>query len=268
MRSLPARPLLACVLAALLVAAAPARSTRAPRAPTPVAPTLLPHPVPVDLPVAAPTPTCGAGYGKPGTLLPEAPTLYRRVNARGARGSALLVETVRTVAQHVQTLSPGLSPLVMGRLNQPSKRRVAFLMHQDGLDADIGIYASGGKQLGFASRLTPTTLDAAHTWALVRAFLATGRVQWILLDRSLISALRTHVKTAEGWNEAQVARVFPPDGLRDGWTTPGVVRHQVRHDNHIHVHVVCEAPRPSAPTKRTTTSGKKSRAKGKRKGAR
>ncbi len=268
MRFLPARLLLACVLAALLVAAAPAGSARAPRAPTPVARTVLPHPVPEELPLAAPTPTCGAGYGKPGTLLPEAPALYRRVNARGARGSALLVEMIGTVAQHVQTLSPGLPPLVMGRLNQPSKRKAAFLMHQDGLDADIGIYASGGKQLGFARALTPATLDAPHTWNLVRAFLATGRVQWILLDRTLIAALRTHVKIAEGWNEAQVARVFPPDGLRDSWNTPGVVRHQERHDNHIHVHAVCEAPRPSAPTKQTTTSGKKSRAKGKRKGAR
>ena len=260
MRTLPVRPLLACAFAALLVAAAPSRAA-ASRATRP----LLPHPVPVTLPVAAPTPTCGGGYGKPGTLLPEAPTLYRRVNARGARGSALLVEMIRTVAQHVQSLSPGLPPLVMGRLNQPSKRKAAFLMHQDGLDADIGLYAAGGKQLGFGAPLTPRTLDAAHTWALVRGFLATGRVQWILLDRRLIAALRVHVKTAENWSDAQVARVFPPDGLRDGWTTPGVVRHQERHDNHIHVHAVCEEPRKAAPTQRSTASGKKSRAKGKRK---
>ncbi len=264
MRVLPVRPLLACVLAALLVAAAPARGARAPRASA--ARTVLPHPVPVDLPLKAPTPTCGAGFGKPGTALPDAPALYRRVGARAPRGSALLVEAIQAVAGRMQQSFPGLPPLVMGRLNQPSRRKAAFLMHQDGLDADIGIYAAGGRQLGFGSNLTPATLDAAPTWALVRAFLATGRVQWILLDRTLIGALRTHVKAAEGWDDAQVARVFPPETLRDGWTTPGVVRHQERHANHIHVHVACEEPRRAAPTKRP--AGKKVRGKGKRKGTR
>jgi hypothetical protein len=60
--------------------------------------------------------------------------------------------------------------------------------------------------------------------------------------------------------------VFPPENLRDGWTTPGVVRHQERHANHIHVHAACEEP-PQAPTKKRPAV-KTSRTKGKGKAAR
>jgi hypothetical protein len=202
------------------------------------------YPIAFDLAVAAPVPRCGAGFGKTGTTLPDDPELYRKVDAKRTHGSAQLVEMVRLAVARVRGRWPAAAVPWIGRLDQTSRQRAAWLMHQDGLDADIALWSAGGRQLGFGQGLTPATLDPGPTWELVRAFLATGRAEWILLDQSLIDVLARHARAVEGWSEAQTAMVFPPAGTPRIWERRGFVRHVPRHDNHIHVHATCDGVTP------------------------
>jgi hypothetical protein len=115
-------------------------------------------------------------------------------------------------------------------------------MHQDGLDADLGIFRVGGLQDGFGPGLRPEAFDAPRTWSLVRTLLATHRVEWILLDQPLIDALAAHARRAEGWTQAQLATVFPAPGAPRLWERAGYLRHTAGHANHVHVHAVCSGP--------------------------
>ena len=216
------------------------------KARTPARPSAFPtdYPVAFDLPVAAPVPRCGAGRGQRGTTLPDAPDLYRKVDSKRTHGSPQLVEMVRLAVARVRARVPAAAVPWIGRLDQLSPKRAAFLMHQDGLDADVALWSAGGVQAGFGRRLTAGTLDVRPTWELVRAFLATGRTEWILLDQALIDALAVHARRVEGWTEAQTERVFPAPGATRIWQRRGFLRHVPGHDNHIHVHAVCEGVTP------------------------
>jgi hypothetical protein len=200
----------------------------------------LPPPIPITLPLQSALPKCGAGYGAHLPTLVDAPGIYRRSDDSVSHGSPLLLEAIGTVARHMRALWPEADPLVVGRLNQPGGKRNEHLMHQDGLDADIGIYTGHGKQQSFGVQATPATLDAEKTWDLVRSFLSTDKVQWILLDQTLIDTL-AHWTVAHGELDAVSAeRTFPRRGGWISFEVGATVIHVDGHKNHIHVHMKCD----------------------------
>ncbi len=182
-------------------------------------------------------PRCGSGYGRSLPLLPEHPS-YTRSEDGVSHGSALLIEAIGTVAATMRATYPDADPMIVGRLNQPGGARNKFLMHQDGLDGDLGIYTRSGEQAGFGREATPETLDVKHTWAAIRAFFATNKVMWILLDQSLIDTLHTWVVRSGELSAAEAKRVFPPAGYQ-GFLVGGTVMHASGHTNHMHVHMKC-----------------------------
>jgi len=190
--------------------------------------------------MTTPIPRCGAGYRHHLPLLPDSAD-YTHTSAGVSHGSAQLIEAIQVVAKEMRTAYPNIDPLFIGRLNQPGGSRNKYLMHQDGLDGDIGIYTLDGEQAKFGREATPTTLDKEHTWAEIKAFFDTGRVQWILLDQSLINTLRHWVIATGKMSESSAVHMFKPAG-QHAYLDDNVVMHVPGHKNHMHVHMKCMSP--------------------------
>lgn len=190
---------------------------------------------------------CSDQYLKNGVQLPERAGLYTIAQPSGAWGTALMVETILKAGEEMAWQLPDADPFVVGDI---SSQRGGYFdghrSHRGGVDADLGIYAKGGKQSprGFQD-LAPSELDAAATWTFIRTLLETGNVERIYLDQSLINALRKHVREVEGLSAEEVDRIFPPPGTPRTWAMAGVVQHVPGHRNHIHVRVFCDSGVPA-----------------------
>lgn len=145
------------------------------------------------------------------------------------------MSTLQQVADRIAWELPLADPLLIGDLSRRGGGTMhGHKTHDKGIDADIGLYMRGGRQpLGGFLDVTPEVLDAPATWALVRALLDTGNVQFILLDQALIDALRTHARVVEGLDDDELDAIFP-EGPVD-WRRRGVINHAPNHRSHLHV---------------------------------
>jgi DNA-binding phage protein len=191
-------------------------------------------------PVAAQTPSCQRASRR-FVELPELPSLYRKASPDASMGTRLLVDTIVAAGEQMAWHLPQGSPFVVGDLSRPQGGRFGgHKSHDAGLDADIGIYGPGGTQGQWFADLDPDVLDVEATWLLIRSLLDTGNVQRILLDRGHIERLRAYLAAEDELSQAEIDRIFPPDGTPRLWEMSGVVRHAANHRNHLHLTVICE----------------------------
>jgi len=116
--------------------------------------------------------------------------------------------------------------LFVGAMSRRSGRRLRpHRSHQSGRDVDIRLPAMAHAE-GF--ELSSSEVDWHAAWALVDAFVRTGDVQVIFLERRLRRRLR-RAGMALGADDARVAEVM------------GRVRHSKGHTAHIHVRFRCQA---------------------------
>ena len=184
---------------------------------------------------------CSDQYLVGGVQLPELPLFYVRAQPGAAWGSQEMIDLLVDAGRHMSWLMPSASPFVVGDISTPRGGYLAgHLSHRGGIDADVGIYKKGGWQhpRGFTS-LAPSQLDVEATWALVSTMLNSGKVDFILLDRSHITRLRTYVLSAGLLTDEEAARIFPAEGTRAVWENTGVLRHAPHHQDHLHVRVLC-----------------------------
>lgn len=99
--------------------------------------------------------------------------------------------------------------------------------HQSGLDVDLGYYYLGG--YAFFVPANETNLDVPRTWALIRALLAGGNVDYVFVDESIRVLLKEQA-VREGEPPGYLEWVFGNKPI-----TRGVIRHTWGHDDHIHV---------------------------------
>lgn len=203
----------------------------------------LDEPAVSDTGVAEPAlPSCEGVRLQGGVQLPERPELYTRWNPRTAWGTPYLIDTLVTAAEQVAAEMPYVDPIAVGDLSsQRGGPLHGHLTHDEGRDADIGLFLKDGRQAtnGTFVDAWPRTFDVEATWALIRALLETERIHHILMDESLIRVMRTWL-VEEGILEAEaVQRMFPRGG---GFGRTGVVIHAPGHRNHLHVRVRCESP--------------------------
>ena len=222
-------------------------STAAARVPGPdldgaVADAVLPPPD-----ASAPAARCSDQFLRNGLQLPERAGLYNIAQPNSAWGTSLMIETIIKAGEEMAWQLPDADPFIVGDI---SAQRGGYFdghrSHRGGVDADLGIYAKGGKQSprGFQD-LSPSELDAHATWLFIRTLLDTGNVERIYLDQSLINALRKHVREVEGLSAEEVDRIFPPPGTARTWAMAGIVQHVPGHRNHIHVRVFCDGGLPA-----------------------
>ena len=183
-----------------------------------------------------------------GIQIPSQPELYHVRNPSEAWGTPELVEAIVLASEDVAWQLPGADPILIGDL---SRQRGGYLpphkSHRSGLDADIGIFTTGARQSpvsGFVG-ITPDNLDYEANWIFWRSLLETGLVERILLDQSLIDAMRAWTVESGNLSAAQAEEIFPPAGTPRLWEKRGVFQHVAGHRDHIHVRALCgdEVPR-------------------------
>jgi murein endopeptidase len=112
--------------------------------------------------------------------------------------------------------------------------------HSDGRSVDLGLFVDGRQPRGAFVDTLPSRLDVERQWALIEAFLATGRIEHVLLDRSLIDRLVGWLRDTGRLSEAEIARIFPAADADRLWAMTGIVRAAARHRDHMHVRLRCE----------------------------
>lgn len=205
---------------------------------------LSPFAAPARTPDRAP-PTCTPGQLKNGVLLPDLPDLLHRYDPARSYGNQALIDVLVEGAQQVAWQMPDADPVFVGDMSRKYGGRLGgHRQHQEGLDADVGLYTIGHRQpitTGFQD-VSPSRLDVEATWTLFRAMLDTEMVDYILLDPLLIERLKKHVIATEKLPPAEIAKLFPPQGT---WPKePGFIRGAANHRNHFHIRLRCGGGAP------------------------
>lgn len=176
-----------------------------------------------------------------GVLLEPVGEQYLLQRPHRAWGKPLLVDTLRIAIAGVQASEPLGTQLVVGDLSKEGGGCLPpHRSHRGGLDADIGYYMRGGRQRQWLGLATPETMDADRTWQLVRAFLATGRLQYAFIDHGLQGPLYEAALRA-GETPESLRHVFQyPRPLDQAHET--IIRHLGGHADHMHVRFSCLDP--------------------------
>lgn len=207
------------------------------------------HDDPSSLPDASadtglPAEICDESRLVEGVQLPENPDLYTVFNPDAAWGTPRMVQTLVTVSEEMAWRFPEVAQLTVGDISRegggpyPPHRS-----HRGGIDADLGLYAKGGKQgRGGFLTLPVDELDLDMNLAFIQALFATGNVERILLDRTIIKALRDHAISTGAMTEVEAYRMFvlPEEALERPFGMDQIVHHVQGHANHFHVRVYCE----------------------------
>lgn len=146
-------------------------------------------------------------------------------------GTAETIEYLVTAIEAVEARFPGSPRVVIGDISRPDGGRLnRHRSHQAGRDADVGFYYAAGEVGDFATA-RKRDLDLPRTWALVRALIVETDVDRIFVDRSLIAVLYAYASDEEGEDALWLRDVF--GRLGDG--RKGIIQHERRHKNHMHV---------------------------------
>lgn len=119
-----------------------------------------------------------------------------------------------------------------------SRRRGGYFpphkSHQSGRDVDVALVAFPG----FRGRTKPSNgrVDWGATWALMRAFIDTGQVQYIFLSYHLQKQLYRAARLMGETPESLEALIQYPRAFRN---KKGLVRHSKGHDRHFHLRFKC-----------------------------
>ncbi len=139
-------------------------------------------------------------------------------------GTALAVWNIQRVLAGFRRETGFDRELFVGAMSRRSGRRLSpHRSHQSGRDVDIRLPALPHAE-GF--KLEKNEVDWHAAWALVDAFVRTGDVQVIFLERKLRRRLR-EAGLAMGADDARIDSVM------------GSVRHSPGHTAHVHVRFVC-----------------------------
>jgi murein endopeptidase len=139
-------------------------------------------------------------------------------------------DALRAAVAEVEREFPG-SVLRVGDI---SSRRGGYIRphrsHQSGLDADIGFYYRTPAK--WYTKANAKNLDFARTWALVKALVAQGTVEYVFVDRSVQALLRDYA-LASGESQEFIDGLFESPAKRDT-----LVRHAWGHLTHFHVRFI------------------------------
>ncbi len=169
-----------------------------------------------------------------GILLEDRPGLMVK-EAKWSWGRPVAVRTIEVVADAIADKFPG-SAMVVGDLSY--QRGGAFPphdSHRGGLDADIGFFLPDEPFTVRFRHKKPKDIDAQRTWFMVRSLLETKRVEKVLVDWYIQSALYEEAKR-DGISQEQLDAWFQYPRKR--WIEEGIIRHYKGHKNHLHIRFI------------------------------
>lgn len=148
------------------------------------------------------------------------------VSPEATYGTQETVDFVAAAIRQVKAEHPDAPPL---RVNQISAREGGYLRphktHQNGRDVDLGFYYPGGQTVHVRER--EKVIDVALNWALVKALVMQGDVQFILVDQRVQKVLFEHAKKV-GEDPAWLDSLFHAGRA-------SILQHARRHRDHFHV---------------------------------
>jgi LysM repeat protein/murein endopeptidase len=147
------------------------------------------------------------------------------VNADEAWGSSETIDSIMAAARQVAERMPGGPPL---RVYDISKKDGGWLRphksHQAGRDVDLGLFYPENSK---CSKAREKCMDVARNWALVRALVTTGDVQFILVDKRIQAVLYEHALSI-GEDKSWLDSLFHAG-------SNALIQHARRHRDHFHV---------------------------------
>ncbi len=157
-------------------------------------------------------------------------TLWTIRNPAESYATAETIDFIRTAIEDVEKRYPGSPPIVIGDISRRDGGRLnRHRSHQAGRDVDLGFYYSRGECDEFRVA-RKGDLDLPRTWALVKALLTETDADRIFLDRLLQRVLYAEA-VAEGEDRDWLDDIFG----RLGEDRKGIIQHEKRHKNHLHV---------------------------------
>jgi murein endopeptidase len=142
-------------------------------------------------------------------------------------------ETVESLGRAIRVVAESFQGTPRLQIGDMSKKKGGYFRphrsHQSGRDADIGYYYKPDTG-GWYVKADEENLDVARTWALVKALIAPGNVEYVFIDRGVQNLLKNHAMKTEPGTE----------WLDDVFEKPGkkgqpVIRHTWGHRTHMHV---------------------------------
>lgn len=155
-----------------------------------------------------------------------------RVRARSrAWGTNATVTRLIAAFRKMERRFPG-ARVVIGDLSlKEGGHMPPHVSHQNGRDVDISFYVKGKKALEDWVRVTPATLDAQRTLALIEELIAGGGVQYVFISYPLQAPLYEQAKKA-GWSARKLRQVFQ---YPRGEAAVAIVMHEPGHNDHFHL---------------------------------
>lgn len=193
------------------------------------------------------------GELKKAEQLPAGPGYYRR-RPRRAYGTNETISLLLEVIRIVRDRHKGLHDLAIGDISRKKGGALGgHASHQSGRDVDIGLYFHTyptPPPKGFISERHPDhKLHLPATWTLIEAVAgrnkATSRAEYVFLDHAVQKRVYEWA-LAQGKSKKQLAWMFQYP--RPASTPAGLVRHEPRHRDHLHIRFKC--PRRSRHCKR------------------
>jgi LysM repeat protein len=184
----------------------------------------------------------GRGKLVEGVQLPQDPAYYRR-RPHWAWGAQHVIDHTRRAIAAVRDAHPKLHRLAIGDISTPSGGVIpGHKSHQSGRDIDIGLYFEKAPE-GYPEEFVPADAGKLHlgaTWALVQALWKASKLdggpQVLFLDYGVQGKLYQHARQ-QGLSKKVLREIFQyPDGR---WAKDRFVKHEPKHDDHIHVRYGC-----------------------------
>jgi len=156
---------------------------------------------------------------------------YTILDSRRAFGTMLAVSRIAEVLSDHYMKFPDAHPILVGDV---SRKGGGFLpphrSHRRGRDVDIRYPLK--KPTTQYVPATAATLDLPRTWSLLRAFIATGDVEYIFVGYKLQRTLYEYAQK-KGVSKTRLTELFQyPRGSR---SQLGIIRHEPGHRTHFHV---------------------------------
>ena len=166
-----------------------------------------------------------------GAALPDS-DMYTVRDPEKAFGTTHAVTQMLGAIAKFRQLSGYEDKLVIGAMSLRNGGRFRpHKSHQSGRDVDIRM----PRKAGVSKVESSTDIDWRATWELVKAFVATGEVEYIFMSYSRQKLLYRAAKAA-GATSAELEIIQYPRAAK---TNHGKIRHAKGHDTHIHVRFTC-----------------------------
>ena len=147
-------------------------------------------------------------------------------------GTSAVIDSMLKVIAKVRRRDKHMPPIVVGDISRKRGGRFKpHFSHQNGLDVDMGYVPKDKRFFGRFFKVRKGNLDVRRTFKLLKAFLDTGKVEYIFVNHSVQRLLYPYAR--KHMNKAQLERIFQYP--RPHWQRVGVIRHVKGHDDHFHV---------------------------------